>query len=88
MSRAEVIEAAIATSLEFGQCHGLQLSGWIAEFWQLGLFVVAVALGLRQQLPAVEVYSPRFTGPFVTLGNVEQQWFGHPWLPVYFIDFC
>lgn len=94
MTRFQVIDRAIISALQFGSDSGYTLRDWLRDSWQVGLFMVAVLLGLRIADDPENLLIDQATGPFCseisiyqgTSQTIEVEWFGHPWLPVYMVS--
>ncbi|MEM6433229.1 MAG: hypothetical protein AAF773_05135 [Cyanobacteria bacterium P01_D01_bin.115] len=95
MTRFQIIDRAIVSTLQFGSESGYYtLRDWLRDSWHVGLFMVAVLLGLRIDDDPKQMLIDQTTGPFCsetsiyqgTSQTIEVEWFGHPWLPVYMVS--
>ena len=94
MTRFQIIDRAIISTLQFGSGSGYTLRDWLRDSWHVGLFMVAVLLGFRVYGDPENLLIDQATGPFCsetsiyqgTSQTLEVEWFGHPWLPIYMVS--
>jgi hypothetical protein len=85
MSRFELIDAVIASSLQYGEDNGFSLVRWGRECWQIGLMSTALLLGVVDESktftpswvvgPLCHAYDDAAMDEFI-------EYYCHPWLPI------